>query len=145
MAASRDAVTLNILYPAGAKFIRLKVTRRDQVIGWAVVLDTQMRSSKYFGNLRVGSIVDCFAEPENARAVIQAAAACLDERGVDLVACNHAHGAWTDALSGSGFLRGPSNFIYGASKPLRELTTSVAVARGEPYLMRGDGDGPVNL
>ena len=69
MIAVRDSETLNILYPAtGNRFLCHKVTRGNAVIGWAVLLDTQMRDHKHFGNLRVGSIVDWLALPENASA-----------------------------------------------------------------------------
>jgi hypothetical protein len=143
MIASRDSATLETLYPAGEPFIRLQLRRSGQVIGWAVALNTAMRGNKYFGNLSLGSIVDCLALPEDAGAVLQASARWLDDLGADLIVCNHADAAWTSALKGAGFLAGPSNFIYAASKPLHELT---ACTKGQGrYLMRGDGDGPVNL
>lgn len=145
MIASRDRTSLDVLYPAGSNFIALKVSRGARVVGWAIVLDTQMRNSKYFGDLRVGSIVDCLAAPEDARDVVDAAARCLEERGVDLIACNQAHAAWTAALKAAGFLAGPSNFIFAASRPLQDRIALVDWAGGQPYLMRGDGDGPVHL
>jgi hypothetical protein len=141
----RDRATLGILYPAGTRFVRLQVRRGADVVGWAVLLDTQMRGSKYFGDLRVGSIVDALAAPEDAAAVAQAADDALAERGVDLVVCNHAHGAWTAALTSRGFLAGPSNFIFAASKALQAEVPPSASPMAQPYLMRGDGDGPVNL
>jgi hypothetical protein len=39
----------------------------------AVVLDTEMRDHKYFGDMRVGTVADCFAAPDDASAVIAAA------------------------------------------------------------------------
>jgi hypothetical protein len=66
MVAVRDSENLNILYPAGSRFLCYKVTRGSAVLGWAVLLDTQMHDNKHFGNLRVGSIVDCLALPEQA-------------------------------------------------------------------------------
>ena len=141
----RDRTTLNLLYLEEKPFIRLRISRGGEVIGWAVLLDTQMRANKYFGNLRLGSIVDCLAAPNDARGVMRAAADCLADRGVDLIICNQAHGAWTVALRTAGFLAGPSNFIFGTSKPLQAGLSPLEPALGRPYIMRGDGDGPVNL
>src|SRR5207253_10007952 len=101
----RDSETLNRLYPAGEeRFLVWKVIRGDRVIGWAVGLDTAMRDDKYFGDLRVGSIVDALALPEDARAVAAACARALSERGVDIMISNQCHRAWGDALRKAGFL-----------------------------------------
>ena len=55
MIAVRDSETLNILYPAGSgRFLCYKVTRGSAVLGWAVLLDTQMHDDRRFGNLRGG-------------------------------------------------------------------------------------------
>ena len=145
MAASRDKGTLNILYPRSKKLIRLKITRGSRLVGWAVLLDTQMRDNKYFGNLRLGTIADCFALPEDAPAVVQAATRFLEQRGVDLIVCNHSHEAWGAALTSTGFLTAPSNFIFAASKSLAELLIPFDVNHDKAFLDRGDGDGPVNL
>lgn len=145
MVANRDSTTLDVLYPAGKNFLCLKVSRGPKVVGWAVMLDTHMQGSKYFGNLRVGSIADAFSTPEDAAAVVQAATGFLEGRGVDLIVSNQSHAAWTAALSSTGFLPGPSNFIFAASKPLAELLAPFDHTRDQIFLNRGDGDGPVNL
>ncbi len=99
MIAVRDSETLNILYPAGSNtFLCYKVTRGSTVLGWSVLLDTQMRDHKHFGNLRVGSIVDCFALPEQAFGVVRAATQVLEARGVDLILSNQSYAAWGAAL-----------------------------------------------
>jgi hypothetical protein len=143
--AHRTSTTLNVLYPAGREFICLKTTRGSQTLGWAVVLDTQMRENKYFGNLRVGTIADCFASPENAAAVVQAATRVLEERGVDLIIANHSHTVWGEAFRSCGYFQGPSNFIFAAAKPLAEMLVPFEANQNRVYFMRGDGDGPVNL
>jgi len=142
---SRDAATLNVLYPPGGKFLRLTMRHGGQVLGWAVMLDTQMRDSKYFGNLRVGSIVDCLGAPEHAPVLMQEAARHLESRGVDLVVSNHSHRAWGTALRSAGFWEGPSNFIFAGSKAITALLAPFEENRHEMYWTRGDGDGPVNL
>ena len=143
-AAVRDAATLNILY-SERKYIGVRISRGRQTLGWAVVLDTQMQNSKYFGNLRLGSIADCFASPADATAVVSAATKFLETRGVDLIVSNQAHHAWTHALKSAGYLSGPSNFIFAASKGLAELLSPLDQRFSELHLNRGDGDGPINL
>ena len=143
--ADRSSPTLNILYPQGKNFLCMRVMQGWETIGWAVVLDTQMRENKYFGNLRVGSVADAIASPENSAAVVHAATRYLQERGVDLIICNHSHLAWGNAFRSLGYLEGPSNFIFAASKPLAAKLPPAEATAHQAYFMRGDGDGPVNL
>jgi len=145
MLARRDHENLNILYPPGSKFLRLRVTSRGKVVGWAVLLDTQMKNHRYFGNLRVGSIVDNLALPENAVPVIAAANEFLSSRGADVIVSNQSHGVWCTALKMAGFLQGPSNFIFAASRALSGMLAPFAVNCAEIHFNRGDGDGPINL
>jgi len=138
MTAMRDARTLSELYPAGNKrFVRVRVNSR----GWAVVLDTAMEGDRYFGDLRVGTIVDSMARPRDAAAVIHAARRYLEGRGVDVIVSNQSHAAWGAALRADGFFAGPSNFLFAASKEL----TALGVPATAMHMNRGDGDGPVHL
>lgn len=145
LVADRSANVLNVLYPRDRNFVCLQVKEKSQAIGWIVLLDTQMRDNKYFGNLRVGTIADGFASPEDAPAVIAAATKALEDRGVDLIIANHSNAAWGSAFRASGFLQGPSNFIFAASKALSEKLAPFEKSQHHVYFMRGDGDGPVNL
>jgi hypothetical protein len=108
-----------------------------------VLLDTQMRGHLQFGDMRVGSIVDCLAAPEQAGAVMRAAAGVLEERGVDLMVSNQLHRAWSDALQQAGFRKGPSNFLLALSPALAECVNGA----GDDgfHFNRGDGDGPIHL
>jgi len=141
----RRSETLKLLYPTSDKFLRFRITRGSETLGWAVVLDTQMRDNQYFGNLRVGTIADCLATPQNAFDIVHATTTVLEKRGVDVMIANHSHAAWGDAFHSAGYLRGPSNFIFAASKPLAEKLGPFETNRNLAYIMRGDGDGPVNL
>ncbi len=146
MTAVRDVDVLDVLYPADQpKFIRIKVSEDGRVIGWAVMLDTQMSENKYFGNMRVGSIVDCLALPEDATKVICAAAEALDRRGVDLMLSNQSHIAWRGALKTVGFLQGPSNFILTLSKQVSRLLADIDPSGDGIHINRADGDGPIHL
>jgi hypothetical protein len=114
--AQRDAATLERLYPASdSRFLRVRAAG-----GWAVLLDTQMQGHKQFGDMRVGTIVDCLAPPASAGAVIRAAAGLLEQRGVDLIVSNQLHAAWGRALAESGFRTGPSNYLLALSPALAE-------------------------
>ena len=142
MVGARDATTLNILYPPDSdRFTRIRMGAR----GWAVVLDSQMHRHKYFGDLRVGTIADCFAAPADAHTVISAATDVLRSRGVDLIVSNQSHHAWCAALDRSGFREGPSNFIFAASKKLTVLLDPFEKFVADIHLTRGDGDGPIHL
>lgn len=146
MIAVRDCDALNILYPSNSKrFLCYKTTRGGTILGWTVVLDTQMRDHKYFGNMRVGSIVDCLALPEDASAVIRGATLALEERAVDLIVSNQLHAAWSAALRNAGFLSGPSNFLFAASRELTKLLRPFDLKAAEVHMTRGDGDGPIHL
>jgi hypothetical protein len=143
---SRDAESLALLYPArDPRFIRLVVQQAGHPTGWAVLLDTQMTGHPYFGNLRVGSIVDCLAAPDAAGAVVEHATRLLEACGVDLIVSNQSAPCWGTALKSAGFLRAPSGFLFGASRALAARLSAAASFPSGFHLNRGDGDGPINL
>ncbi len=145
LAAVRDANTLRLLYSAYLSRTRhLRVSRNGVAIGWAIV--GERRKDPKFGRMRVGSIVDCWASPENAAAVVRAATQALEKEGVDLIVSNQSHHVWCRAFEGGGFLKGPSNFIYAASRKLTESLQPLEENRGSFHITRADGDGlPANF
>lgn len=145
MTAVRTSEVLSLLYPTEDRFIRLKVLERGRPIGWAVMLDTKMSNNKYFGNMRVGSIVDCLAPPDDAQKVIFVASEVLRRRGVDLLVSNQSHPAWCEALQSAGFIQGSSNFIFRASQALSKLLEETDPEETGIHINRGDGDGPIHL
>ena len=133
----RDHQTIARLYPAGDKHLtKLCVSRQGRVIGWAVV--GERRKDAKFGSLRVGSIVDCWAHPVNAAAVVLAATQALERHGMDLVVSNQAHKAWCQALAGCGFFQAESNFLFATSKKLSALLSGNL---SDFHLNRANGDG----
>ena len=84
-----------------------------------------MQDHKQFGDMRVGTIVDCLAPPADAPAVMRAAAALLEARGVDLIISNQLHAAWSNALVHAGFLRGPSNYLLALSPAFAALAAGI--------------------
>jgi hypothetical protein len=147
MIAARDARTMGILVPAGGwpKAIALRITGAEGDLGWALVLDTQMSSDRRFGDLRVGSIIDCLAAPSHAGEVIDCAFRFLRDRGVDLVFSNHSHPAWIAAFSASGFVILQRRRTFAASPQLAKLLEPFAETRLGIYLTNMDGHGPMVL
>ena len=112
--------------------------------GWAIVLSTPMHDDKYFGNLRVGSIIDVLARNGAEWSVIAAATAYLHDSRADLIISNQSHRRWRDALQHCGFRQGPSNFLFAASPGLWTMLGGEA-ALDRVHLLRADGDGPIHL
>lgn len=140
MTAVRDCQTLRTLYPAtDTYFVRLRVRRGGQDIGWAVV--GERRKDEKYGAMRVASIVDCWAAPEDALPVVQAAWSALVDQGADLIVSNQSHYLWTLALEHAGFLSSPSNFIFAAGKSLSVLLRPFAENQSRLHFTRADGDG----
>jgi hypothetical protein len=140
MTAVRDSRTLRELYPpSDTHFTRLRVRRAGQDIGWAVV--GERRKDEKYGAMRVGSIVDCWALPDDALPVVQAASAALVGGGVDLIVSNQSHRLWALALHHAGFLNSPSNFIFAAGKNLSALLQPWAETQSRVHFTRADGDG----
>jgi hypothetical protein len=146
MIAVRDQETLKILYPqSSSRFIRIGIFENQQYIGWAVLLDTPMSNHKQFGSMRVGSVVDCLAHPTNAGKILSCATDYLVERKVDIIVANHSHVMWKDVFNNIGYIKGPSNFLFGASRNLAKHVRPFEANEKQIYFMRGDGDGPINL
>jgi hypothetical protein len=143
--AVRDAEALRVLYPATQTHLMRVVIERDgAAIGWAVV--GERRKDEKYGKMRVGSVVDCFALPEEMFAVVRCATQSLERQGFDLILTNQSHQAWGEAFKAAGYLPGPSNFIFAASKKLAELLAPFEEVRQRLHLTRADGDGlPANF
>jgi hypothetical protein len=138
----RDSAALQLLYPPQEqRFIRILIEKDNMAVGWAVLLATTMRGHKQFGNMRVGSVVDCFALNGFEADVIDHATRALEGRAVDLIVSNQANSGWAQGLTRAGYLEGPSNFLFASSKALTRHITSLQSC----HLNRGDGDGPINL
>jgi hypothetical protein len=144
-AAVRDAEGLHSLYSATQPHLtRIVVQRGGVAIGWAVV--GERRKDAKYGNMRVGSVVDCFARPGDMFSVVRCATRTLERQGFDLILSNQSHQAWGKAFKRAGYLSGPSNFIFAASKKLAELLTPFEMTRPRMHLTRADGDGlPANF
>jgi hypothetical protein len=144
--AVRDHQILNILYPASQpRFIRLKITKGNLIVGWAVLLNTLMSKHGYFGDMRVGTLVDCLSKPEDTRDVVACATEVLESCGSDLIISNQSNQLWCNALRSCGFLEGPSNLPLYFSPKLAEHWNPLDGHVTSFHFNRGDGDGPFNL
>lgn len=143
--AKRDQHVLNTLYPASNdKFHRLKVLKNGTCVGWVVMLCTQMEQDKYFGNLKLGTIVDTFCSPQNFKIIVTESVKYLKRLNVDLIICNHSNVICGKHFRRFGFLKGPSNYIFAISRGFKGFFKD-HVDFENSLIMRGDGDGPINL
>jgi hypothetical protein len=146
MIGLRDAATLNITYPASdPRWIRLKVSYGGAPVGWAVLLSVPMQGHNYFGDMRVGSLIDCLALPGHEAKVTRAALDHLKGTGADIAVTNLSHRDWRQALEAAGFQLGPSNFIFAASKRVAAMLEPFESEKERVHMTRGDGGGPQNL
>ena len=145
--AVRDAASMNVLAPATGwpPVTRLRVERSGEAIGWALVMDTQMRGDARFGDLRVGSIVDCFADPTDAGDVVSAATAYLRLREVDIIVSNQSHPDWIRGFADNGYLVLSRRRLFVASPELRRMLEPFADTALGLHLTNMDGHGPHSL
>lgn len=142
----RNQKLLNLLYPPDdPRWIRCVVRRNGEPIGWALMLCTDANNHKQFGNMRLGSIADCLSAPKDAGLIIRAAVAELRKRGADVIVTNQLHKDWNAALKATGFLSGPSNFVWAISPGLKKQLEPLDNSLSSAHINRGDGDGPINL
>lgn len=80
-------------------------------------VDGRETYQEYFVALESG-FVDCLAAREDAETVMQAATRHLERAGIDLIVSNQAALGWREALRRAGYLTGPSNFVFAASREL---------------------------
>jgi len=138
--ALRDRAALQVLYPPSETHLtRIEITRGGSPIGWAVV--GERRKDAKYGNLRVGSVIDCWALPGEFLPVVRAATETLQHQAFDLILTNQSHEDWGSAFKAAGYLSGPSNFLFAASKKLTELLVPFDETRVRMHLARADGDG----
>jgi hypothetical protein len=121
------------------------VSDGERVVGWAVLCDTHMQRHPHFGDLRVGTVLDCGARPGYEAAVARVAGRRLEEDGAELVITNQGHATWVAAFRRAGFFTGPSNYVLALSRPLADLVSAQADGFQRIHATRGDADGRIHL
>jgi len=139
--AVRNYEYLNKLY-SSKRFIKLKFIKKNKVIGWSISLCTDLKNHKQFGNMRLGSIVDCLSIRGYETSIIKKTEEILKKKGSDIIVSNQSHIYWKNALKMNSFINGPSNFIFASSV---RLTKKLGNNKDFIHITRGDGDGPINL
>jgi hypothetical protein len=143
---ARDRKTLTALYPLEDGRIAGHLVRRNgRAVAWCATMSTPMRGHKYFGNLRVGTILDCAALPEGLSPAIALSTSMLAREGADLVVTNQSHARIVKAFRQSGFLSARSNYILAMSKGLSEAVASQTDGASRLHFTRGDSDGRIHL
>lgn len=142
----RDRHALESLYPlSGSQTKVFLIEQEGQPVGWSVCFNAAFVNHTHFGNLQVGSILDCMAAPDAMAGVAILSDRELARQGADLVLVNHSHRAWVGAFHAAGFLRGPSNYMLGMTKRLAELVRAEPDGEARVHITRGDGDGRIHL
>jgi len=119
--------------------------RAGRARGWIALQVTSMQRNKYFGSLRVATLLDAVAEPGFEAGAVRAAVACARVHGADLIVTNQQHRRWLAACDDCGFWKGPSNYVVATSPELSRQISSVDREFAIVHLSRADGDGRLNL
>ena len=144
--ALRTHQELNVMYPEmDNRLKRLKIIFKKKCIGWVVVIHNKHKNHKQFGNMNLGSIVDCMCLNGYENILIRAADNYLTARNVDLIISNQYHYEWVRCLKTNFFLKGPTNFAFATSPNLTKEILKIDRNFTNIHLNRGDGDGPINL
>jgi len=137
--AVRDSLTLNLIYPlSDQRFIRHRVFFGNDNVGWAVLLATELKDHNYFGNMKLGSIVDCLALPGFEEYVIEESTKILKTLDVDLVVTNQSYKSWRRAMKNCGYMQGPTNYLLGLSPDLSKMLEPLEKHFELMHVNRGD-------
>jgi hypothetical protein len=143
--AWRDADAAAAVYGVDTPRYRwFRLNHRGRPVAWAVALATPMTGHRYFGDLRVGTLVDCGGLARHATALVARVSEALAPL-VDVIISNQSARVWGEALRRSGYREGPSNFLFAASPRLAAQLAPLPGRLDRLHLTRGDGDGPINL
>jgi len=143
---SRDRETLDSLYPLdNERTSAFLVRHRGEPVSWTVTFNRRMRHNKYFGNLQVGSILDCVGSEAAMRPTAALVTRQLTDDGAELIVTNQSHTQWIHTFTGIGFLRFRSNYILALSKDFAGAIAKVDNGAGRMHFTRGDSDGRIFL
>ena len=142
--ALRNCEYLKTLY-SDKRFIKLLFVKNNKVVGWSISLSTKLDDHKYFGYMKLGSIVDCLSLEGYETSIVRQTSEILKNKGADLIVSNQSHIFWKKAFKMNSFINGPSNYIFASSKVLSDRLMGDKKLKDYMHLTRGDGDGPINL
>lgn len=142
--ALRDRDALNRAMPQSGypEAIVLRVTHRDEDIGWAAVRIRHLADDPQFGNCVSGSIIDALAIAGHEKDVIRAATHFLQTKTCDLVGACFLHPRWQGALRDCGYLFVPGRRNIGFSEQLTAIEPDRSWLLSNTHLTLIDSDGP---
>lgn len=144
----RSKAALQVLYPnRNDHLIKLRFNTKDtgRLLGWAVITASKLGNHKYFGNMRLGTIVDMLAAPEDAYQVVSGALVAVRQAKADLVIANHSDRRWNRAFKQAGMASWNTNLFLFLSPKLKERFNPIEAYSDRFYFTRGDGHGPTQF
>lgn len=143
----RSLVTLQTLYPDEHSHLRRfrVVDSHGIAVGWFVGVVAAQRNSAYFGNLKLGTLVDCLAVPGHEVRLIRHALRQMKQDAADLAVTNQSSASVLRACRLAGMLEGPSNFLLFLAPKLQQRVDAAMRGGRTLHFTRGDGDGPIHL
>lgn len=139
--AQRTATSLNLAHGLHPRIERFLIGPPNQPQAWFAVLLTHMKDNPYFGNLKVGTLVDFCALPGLEVPALAAITQHLRHAGSQILIANLSQSAWTQAFNRLGFLQAPANYLLALSPALAAKAGNISSF----HITRGDGEGPTHL
>jgi hypothetical protein len=135
-AVERTPDLLDALYPTkDLRFHRIAVSG-----GFGITAVREFHQGKYFGDLRVVTLVEMLVENGAEGSLLSAVLEFARETGADLLVTNQSAPALCMALRSAGWLEHASNYFVSLAPGLVALAGCLPI-----YVTRGDGDGLLNL
>ena len=107
---------------------------------------TKLSNHKQFGNMYLGSILDCLCLDGHEKIIISCANECLIKSNVDLIVTNQSLQSFCITLQKNGTLKGPSNFALALLKYFyKNIPGLLKQSLSNFHINIGDGDGPNEL
>lgn len=150
--AVRDARMMNTLVPETrpapewSEPVRLRIRDASGAdVGWAIVMARTLEGHHRFGSLRVGTLADYFAAPDQAARVIQAATRHLRSMGAELVIANQTDPRWIRGFQTAGWLTLEAKRFLALSPALREALEPIDELASGLFVSNFDGHGPMGM
>jgi hypothetical protein len=146
-AAVRDHQTLPAFHPLSHEGFQAHRFQNDDgnIVGWSAIQLTAMNKNRYFGDMRVATLLDTLAIPGWEDSMLNAVIRVASRAEADLIICNQHHRGWRRAQQRMGMLGGPSNYLLALSPQLAAALGPLAPGYERLHITRADGDGRVHL
>lgn len=146
-AVVRDRAYLTSRYGTLPNAYRVLVCySRQELMAYCILKVKKFANDPRMGNARIGTIVDCLFDPDDARplhALLLEAVRMFRKEMVDAIVCTASLSVLRSSLLRHGFIKIPGNlnFAFHMSPPVTPITASIDAW----HLMRGDSDAAENF